>query len=89
MIVLNVPLKSAADTDAAEILPAKVVLIINAGPPRWHNSRLPVDGHHISLTHCHKLFSENMLTYAQLHACTQTHTDETHDGHMEASVFTS
>lgn len=78
------PWRVQQTTDAAEILPVKVCLIINAGPPHWQNSRLPVDGHHISLTHCHELFSQNMLTYTRIHACTQTHTcknahmDETH-----------
>lgn len=70
------PWREPPTTDAAEILPVKVFLIINAGPPRWQYSRLPVDGHHISLTHCHELFSQNMLTlaYTQTHACTQTRT---------------
>ncbi len=84
------PWKEKPTTDAAEILPVKVFLIINGGPPYWQNSRLPVDGHHTSLTHCHELFLQNMLTlaYTQIHACTQAHTwrkHETHNGHMEAS----
>lgn len=75
------PWREQLTTDAAEILPVKVFLIINAGPPYWQNSRLPVDGHHISLTHCHELFSHNMLTLTQIHACTQTHTCRS--AHME------
>lgn len=54
------PWREQPTTDAAaEILPVKVFLIINAGPPYWHNSRLPVDSHYISLTHCHELFSHS------------------------------
>lgn len=88
------PWRETPTTDAAEILPVKVFLIINAGPPYWQNSRLPVDGRRISVTHCHELFSQNMLT--QIHACTQTHMYE-HTrvgsrkptvGHMETSVLT-
>lgn len=88
------PWREWPTTDAAEILPVKVFLIINAGPPYWQNSRLPVDGHHISLTHCHELFSQNMLTLAYMDiTClyTNTHTWRKHEsssGHADASVLT-
>lgn len=67
-------------TDTAEILHVKVFLIINAGPPYWQNSKPPVDSHHISLTHCHELFSQNMLshTHTQKNTCLHINT------HMEA-----
>lgn len=72
VIVLNVSLKKAADT--TEILHVKVFLIINAGPPYWQNSRLPEEGHHISLTHCHELFWENMPALTKTWTQTHTHT---------------
>lgn len=58
------PWKVQPATDAIEILPAKVVLIINAGPSVLAELQDAVDGHSISLALCHELFSANALKYA-------------------------
>lgn len=80
------PWREQPTTDAAaEILPVKVFLIINAGPPNWHNSRLPVDSHHISLTHCHELFSHSH-TRLYTGTCMQEQC-ESHSRHMEVHAL--
>lgn len=73
------PWREQPTTDAAEILPVKVFLIINAGPPYWQNSRLPVDGHHISLTHSLPwiILKEHAHTHIHTNTCLYT------NAHME------
>lgn len=53
-------MKRAAD--AAAMLPVKVLLIINPAPPYWQDSRLHVDGHNVSRTHCRELLTEHTHT---------------------------
>lgn len=80
------PWREQPTTDAAaEILPVKVFLIINVGPPYWHNSRLPVDSHYISLTHCHELFSHSH-TRPYTGTCMQEQR-ESHSRHMEVHAL--
>ena len=94
VIVLDVPLKGAADT--TEILHVKGFLIINAGPPYWQNSRLP-RGRPPHFVHSPPWIILGERTQRDtVHAWTHTHTHarmhtlkvETRSGQTHASVLT-